>query len=103
MKKIEQLSDHIKEEIEDAEEYIREAMACKDDDKTVADLYATLAGEELKHMEMLHTQVVKEIETYRKEKGEPPADMLARYEILHKIHTGDAMKVRLMIKLYKGE
>lgn len=103
MKKIEQLSDHIKEEIEDAQTYIREAFECKEHDKAVADLYATLAAEELKHMDMLHQQVVKVIEEYRKVKGDPPVEMQARYDILHKIYTGDANKVKLMIKLYKGE
>lgn len=103
MKKIKQLSDHIKEEIEDAQTYIREALECKEKDKTIADLYANLAAEELKHMDMLHDMVVKVIDAYRKDNGDPPADMLARYDILHEIHAGDAMKVRLMIKLYKGE
>ena len=101
MRKIEKLSDHIREEIKDAETYIREALDCKETDKAIADLYCSLAAEELKHMEMLHNQVVQTIEAYRKSNGEPPAEMKARYDVLHKIYTNDAMNVKLMIQLYK--
>lgn len=103
MRIIEQLSDHIKDEIEDAQEYIRRALDLKEDHKDVADLYCKLSEEELKHMEMLHEEVVKVIEDWRKKSGqEPPPEMQARYDILHKIHIGDVNKARLMIQLYKG-
>ena len=101
MRKISVLSDHIRDEIEDAEEYIREALDCQDVDSEVADLYAKLAEEELQHMSYLHKQVVRVIEQYRREHGDPPADMLARYEVLHEVHASDAAKVRLMIQTYK--
>ena len=103
MRKIKKLSDNIKDEIEDAQKYASDALELKDTDKDLADLYCTLASEELKHMEMLHAQVVKMIEAYRKDHGEPPADMQARYDILHEIHSGDARKVKLMIQLYKDK
>jgi Mn-containing catalase len=101
MKKIQQLSDHIKEEIEDACTYIDEALMCKEDNREVADLYCRLAEEELTHMGMLHKQVVREIENYRRTNGDPPPVMQARYDILHEIHTADANRVRLKIQLYK--
>ena len=103
MRIIQELSDNIKDEIEDAHKYASRALELKDDNKEVADLYCTLAGEELKHMEMLHTQVVKCIESYRKSHGEPPAEMMTRYKVLHEIHIGDARKVKLMIQLYKDK
>ena len=101
MKNIAKLSDHIRDEIEDAEEYIRDAINCKDTDRETADLYCKLAEEELQHMSYLHKQAVREIEQYRRERGEPPADMLTRYEVLHEVHTADAAKVRMMIQMYK--
>ena len=100
MRDIERLATHIKDEIDDAEEYIREAMDT--DNKETADLYCTLAGEELRHMNMLHDRVVGEIEEWRDRTGqEPPPEMQARYDILHKIYAGEANKVRLLIQLYK--
>ncbi len=101
MRIIKELSDNIKDEIEDAHKYASRALELKESNKEVADLYAALAQEELGHMEKLHAQVVKCIEAYRKDKGDPPANMQVRYEILHEIHTADARKVKLMIQLYK--
>ena len=101
MKKIANLSDHIRDEIEDAEEYIREAMICKETDREVADLYCKLAEEELQHMAMLHKQVIRVIDLYRREHGDPPVEMQTRYEVLHEVHVADAAKVRMMIQVYK--
>lgn len=101
MRKISELYDHIKEEIEDAEEYIRDALRCKENDRDIADTYCTLAEEELKHAEALHKQVVRVIEAYRKTNGDPPPDMQARYDILHEMHIADVNKIRLMVRIYK--
>lgn len=102
MRLIEQLSDHIREEIEDAESYIRDATSIKEKYPETAEVYRALAEEELKHMNMLHGAVVKEIEAWKRETGqEPPPVMQARYDILHKIAMEDANKVKLMIQLYK--
>lgn len=101
MKLIEKLSDHIREEIEDACKYIDDAMACKENDRDTADLYCRLAEEELGHMALLHKRVARVIEAYKSEHGDPPPVMQARYEILHEIHISDANKVKLKIQLYK--
>ena len=103
MKKIKRLSDHIREELEDADEYIRQALECKETDKTIADVYANLAGEELKHADILHEQVVKAINAYKAVNGDPPENMQVRYDILHEIHVADAQRIKLKIKLYKEE
>ena len=50
MRIIQELSDNIKDEIEDAHKYASRALELKDDNKEIADLYCTLAGAELKHM-----------------------------------------------------
>ncbi len=42
MRIIQELSDNIKEEIEDAHKYASRALELKDDNKEIADLYCTL-------------------------------------------------------------
>ena len=59
-----------------------------------------LSNEEMKHMQMLHNQVVKIIEKYRKENGEPPASMLAVYDYLHEKFIEEAKEVKMMQQMY---
>ena len=103
MKIIEKLSSMIEEEIADAEKYIKCALYYKDDKamRDVAEMFAKLADEEMKHMSILHAQVVTLIDNYRKANGDPPADMQRLYEILHRKHIDDAATVKAMISMYK--
>lgn len=77
------MCDYIDEELHDAEKYIKRALEVKQDYPEVAELMNMLSGEEMRHMQMLHNQVVKLIDNYRKTEGEPPASMLAVYDYLH--------------------
>lgn len=102
MEIIKHLEDQIDSEVHDAKSYIKCALKRKDEDKELADLYYALASEEMDHMNRLHKQVVRIIEDYRKEKGEPPADMLAVYNYLHEKHIEKAAEVKSMMSLYKN-
>ena len=101
MKEIKELEDHIGEELHDAKKYIKCALHYKEENKELADLYATLSQEEMGHMEKLHKMAVSMIEEYRKEHGEPPADMLAVYNYVHEKHINKAKEVKMMIAMYK--
>ena len=101
MKIIECLSDQIADEIDSAEKYARCALEKKEEYPQLAETYYRLANEKLAHMGMLHTQVVAIIDSYRKEKGEPPEHMKMLYEILHRKHIEHAAAVKGMIALYK--
>ena len=59
-----------------------------------------LSAEEMKHMNLLHTQVVKLIEAYRKSEGEPPAEMLAVYNYLHEKFIDRAKEIKLLQQMY---
>ena len=99
---IKKLSKMIKEEISDAEKYANCALNYKEDDKALADVFYTLANEELKHMEMLHGQVTRLIANYRNEKGEPPEAMKALYNYVHEEEMENVREVKVLLGMYKG-
>jgi len=100
LKIIKEMCDYIDEELHDAEKYIKRALEVKQDYPEVAELFNMLSGEEMKHMQMLHNQVVKLIENYRKTEGEPPASMLAVYDYLHQKFIDHAKEIKVMQQMY---
>ena len=101
MKEIKLLMEHIEDELEDAHTYAELAMEYKHDDPELADLFYRLSGEEMNHMNSLHKAVVSRIEEYRKQKGEPPAEMMAIYNYLHQREIEKAEKVGVLQNIYK--
>ena len=82
MKIIECLSGKIEDELQDAEEYIEDAMKWKTEVPDVAELFYQLSLEEMGHMERLHKKVAEKIAEYKNAHGEPPMEMLALYDYL---------------------
>ena len=101
MKLIKKLSEHIEGELQDAECYAKWAIEVKDEHRGLADVLYSLSMDEMKHMNALHDEVVKIIEEYRKEHGEPPAAMQAVYDYLHERQIEDAQEVRGYQMLYR--
>lgn len=101
MKLIEKLCEMIDEEIGDAEKYIDCALNLKENQRVLSDVFSKLSDEEMRHMQMLHEQVARLIEEYKRAHGDPPADMLAVYEYLHKKHIEKAAFVRNKQAMYK--
>ena len=102
MQLIQKLSDMIEEEMEDAEKYIRCAMKHKEERPILAEAFYTLSTEEMKHMSILHDQVAKIIDEYRKINGDPPEKMMAIYDYLHKKHIEKAAEIKNMQMIYKA-
>ena len=102
MKIIQWLSDKIDEEIGDAKCYCVKAIEVKIDMPKLSETLFKLSEEEMKHMSLLHNEVVDIITTYRKEHGEPPADMLAVYEYLHKKQIDKSAEVKAMQTMYRS-
>ena len=101
MKIIKLLCEMVGEEISDADKYITQALKYKDERRGLADVFAQLSGEEMKHMQMLHEQVVTIIAEYRKTHGDPPAEMMAVYDYLHEKHMDEAADVKAAQALYR--
>lgn len=96
------LSELIEDELEDANHYIDLAMKWRTEEPDTAELFYELSKEEMGHMEKLHEEVTELIEEYRKEKGEPPKEMMVLYEYLHEKHIGTATQIRVKQGMYKA-
>ena len=102
MKIIKKISEMIEEELEGAEEYAKCAAKYKESDPALSKTFYDISLQEMEHVNKLHGEVVKLIETYRKEKGEPPAAMLAVYDYLHERQIEKANTIKACQSQYKG-
>ena len=93
MQVIMKLVEKIDDELEDAEKYIKCAYKTKDTYPTLAETYYKLSLEEMKHMTMLHDEVVKIINEYKKT-NEVPAGMQAVYDYEHEREIKWASKIK---------
>ena len=102
MKIIQWLSERIEEEICDAKTYAEKALMEKKDYPKLADTLIKISDQEMQHMALLHNEVVDIIEDYRKKNGEPPKDMMAVYEYLHKKQIDKSAEVKAMQTMYRS-
>lgn len=102
MRIIEILSEKIDDEIHDAAEYAKMAIEHKADRPALAETLYSISNDEMRHMGLIHAEVEKIIEEYRRTKGEPPAGMLAIYDYLHKKSIERAQEAKRYQMLYKG-
>ena len=100
MKIIKELSNYIEDELCDANKYIKQALLIKNDYPEIGELFNMLSHEEMKHMNLLHNQVIKLIENYRQTNGEPPVEMQAVYNYLHEKFIDQAKEIKLMQEMY---
>lgn len=103
MKIIEKLSSLIEDEIDGAKCYAKMAVEYRDTMSDFARTLYSMSNDEMDHMGKLHNAVVTMIDHYREEHGEPPAHMMALYDILHRKHIDDAAAVKSLQSLYKDQ
>ena len=101
MKLIADIVKDIREELEGAEHYAKLATEFKDDNHALADTYATMASQELNHVDMLHVQVVKIIQHYREEHGAPPEAMMAVWNWEHEDMVDKTARIKVLLDMYK--
>lgn len=100
MEIIKQLVEKIDDELEDAEKYVKCAMKVKEKYPVLADTYFTLSLQEMGHVTMLHDQVVKIINEYKKT-SEVPVAMKTLYDYLHERQVRWAAKIKSKQDAYK--
>ena len=101
MKVIQEIEDHIEKELQSSKRYIKCALHYKGANEPLANLYYQLSTTSMADVNKLHEMVVSIIEAYRKEHGEPPAEMLAVYNYLHEKEINKAKDIKMMWEMYK--
>lgn len=101
MKVIKVLSSKITEEIADAKAYAQLSIEYKDEYPELSRTLYNLSTQEMEHMSKLHAEVTEIIRRYRETNGEPPADMMAVYDYLHKEQIEKALEVKTLQNMYK--
>lgn len=100
MKIIKDISAMIEDELNGAEEYIKEAIRVKDEYPDISDMFYKHAKDEMGHMDDLHNAIVKLIKAYRETEGDPPPAMQAFYDYLHEAHMERAARIQWYLKKY---
>lgn len=100
MEIIRRLTEKIDDELIDAEKYIKCAFKVEEEYPQLADTYYQLSLEEMKHVTMLHDQVVKIIEDYKKDHP-VPEHMKMLYDYLHERQIKWAAKIKAKQEEYK--
>lgn len=99
---IQKLEEAIEEEIHDVKHYAKWAVELKKDYPALAQVLYNISTQEDGHQAMIHGEVVKIIEAYRKANGEPPATMMAVYNYLHKRSIEKLADARRYQEMYKA-
>ena len=101
MKIIQKYVDLVEEELEGAENYVKMAITHKEDNPKFAKALYDISNDEMRHVEILHSEVVDLIAEHRRTSGDPPASMLAIYNYLHERHVDKANDIRMLQAEYR--
>lgn len=101
MKKIADIVKDIRSELSGSEHCAKSAMRYKEEDRSLADVYADTAAQKMGTANQYHAQVARVIREYRSEHGDPPASMMAVYNWEHEAMIEDMANVKALLELYK--
>lgn len=102
MKLIRDLQELIEDEIHDVKKYAKMATELKQEYPALAQTLYNISTQEDSHQAAIHGEVVKIIQEHRRTHGEPPANMMAVYEYLHKKSIDRLAESRHYQEIYKN-
>lgn len=102
MKIIKCLTEDIEATLDMAEEDIKKAVMYKADYPIAAKAFYAKSVALMDSIKLSHDAVVSLIDGYRKEKGEPPAPMMAVYDYMHERQINKAAAIKNMQAMYAG-
>lgn len=102
MQIIKEISTHIEQELNDAEDYIKEALKYKETDRESAKMYYDLSMDEMRHADKLHNDGARLITEYKSMGNEAPPSMQAVYDYLHERHINHASQIKVMQAQFVG-
>lgn len=100
MKIIKCLSEDIENTLDCAEECIKKAIMYKEDYPIASRAFYNKSTVLMDTIKLSHDATVALIEGYRKEKGEPPAGMMAIYDYMHERHINKAAAIKALQEMY---
>ena len=100
MKIIKCISEDIEATMDLAEDNIKKAIMYKIDYPTAAKAYYNKSVALMDSIKPQHDSVVALIDSYRKEKGDPPEPMMAIYNYLHERHMSKAAAIKTLQDMY---
>lgn len=100
MKIIKCLSENIECTLDAAEENIKNAMKYKLEYPVAARAFYNQSIILMDSLKGQHDAVTTLIDSYRKEKGDPPAPMMAVYEYLHERHITKAAAIKTLQDMF---
>ena len=101
MKKIAEIVESIREELDGATGCAKMATQYKEQDKQLADVYASLASSKLENVDKLHNQAVKMIKEQKETGKEVPAGMQAVWDWEHERMIDHMARVKTMLDMYR--
>lgn len=100
MKIIKCLSENIEKTLDTAEENIKKAILYKEEYPIAARAFYNQSVILMDSIKGQHDAVISLIEGYKKEKGEPPAPMMAVYNYMHERHITKAAAIKALQDMY---
>ena len=99
MKIIKKLSEMIREEMNDAEQYAKCALKYKAEDQRLANMFYTISKQEMEHANMEHEQAVRFIS---ESNVEAPEAMRAVWDWEHELLIDKTARIRALHDMYKA-